>query len=328
MKWKMLSGLYLCAALSLAQNYAGTERDRLLAAGLDAYANGRYAEAEHAYREALRLAEAGPQDNRLARLLAELGALNSAMNRCEDGLRFGSRAVRLYETLGTSDSGETTYAWQNLASSYFCLGLFSQTEHALLKCLALAESDGPQPKSKIAEILASLAAVYTSRQNDVAAMAAATRANATLQGAPETDSRTKAVILNNLGSIYLKLGRFDEAESTLLEALSAAEAIPRNGELTRLSVLINTAFNALNQKRYSEAAMRFSRTVELIDQGTALLDSEVERTLRGYTIALEKSGHKDMARRISSRAKAWRRDHPAPDPAQWTIGLRELGSKN
>jgi tetratricopeptide (TPR) repeat protein len=317
--------LCLTAAIGAAAQTSVSEWDRLMAAGWTAVNAANYAGGERFYSAALRLAEAdGRRDIRLARTLAHFGHLRSVAGNCEEGVRLGSRALRIYETLADVAPDEVGHAWLNLARSYYCRGLFSNAEHAFRKALPLEERARNHDKAEVAEILTALAAVYQIRRNDRAAMEAADRAAGILREIPESDPHSRALLLNNLGAIYNRSGRPAEAEKTLRQGLRAAQTISRDHGVSEFYIRTNLAILVHEQGRHAEANSEFSRGLEIVDRGAPLPGFEVEKFLRSFATCMSKLGRKSDARQMTARANTLRRQNPDAGGREWTVGFSDL----
>jgi tetratricopeptide (TPR) repeat protein len=318
--------LGLCAVLGAEQAPAVSEWDRLREAGRAAFHGQNYGEAERLYGEALRMAErTWPGDIRMARSLAEYGIMRTMAGECEDGARIGVRSVRMYETAGVVDPAEAARAWLNLGRSYYCAGLYSNSERALERGLALAESAPIDARREMAEILASLVAVHQRRNNDRAAMEAAERA-ASVAARAGLDAKTRTLLLNNLGTIYHGAGRRVDAQKTLAEALATADGIPGGREPGRFYVLSNLGSLAIDNRQYREAEARLSEALGLLDAGASVPAGDLQNFLRSYSACLAKLGRKNEVKRVLARAAALQRQSPQSGAAGWTTGLRELQS--
>ena len=328
MKWRPTI-VCLCAAIAAAQQQTPvSEWDRLMAAGWNAVKTAEYGAAERFYSSALRLAEAtGARDLPLARTLAHFGHLRSVAGNCEEGVRLGLRAIRVYETLPGVAPHEIGHAWLNLARSYYCRGLFSNSEHAFRKALPLEERAPIPEKAEIAEILTALAAVYQIRHNDKAAIEAAARAAEMLRDIPESDPRSRALLLNNLGAIYNRSGKPVDAEKTLREGLLVARTIPADHDVSEFYLLVNLGVLLHERGRYTEASSELSRAFEIMTRGALLPDFEIEKFLRSFAKSLAKVGRKSDAREMTARANAPHRRNPGPHVGDWTVGLADLRRK-
>jgi tetratricopeptide (TPR) repeat protein len=109
------------SASDLWQNYEDT--------GNEAYAHGRYAEAEQQFKSARTTADAfGADDPRLATSLNSLGELYRAQGQHVEAEPLLKRALELREEILDSDDPHLAQSLNNLAALYAAQGRFAEAE--------------------------------------------------------------------------------------------------------------------------------------------------------------------------------------------------------
>jgi Flp pilus assembly protein TadD len=116
-----------------------------------------------------------------------------------------------------------------------------EAAHSLRKALEFAESAEVPSNDLVAEILGGLAAVQQSQGDYAAAAVSLNRARMLQSGGADTNPRTTMLLLNNLGAMYRRTGRYPEAEQALRESLAVGAALTTPSEFGQVIVLGNLA---------------------------------------------------------------------------------------
>jgi len=207
---KTVAALFFSATALLAADW-----DFQLQKGRNAAKAGRMAEAEASYREALATAEGMGEPGRIANSLTHLGILHREREQYEQAAPLFERALKLYRSSG--DGPNISRSLNNIASMKQVMGRLPEAEALVREALGLLEDAGEDDEGWL--VTATNLATMVSSRGDYAGAAKvleATRAKADAKGPL---ARNSAGMMNQLGVLYRKLARYDEAEPLLKRAL-------------------------------------------------------------------------------------------------------------
>jgi tetratricopeptide (TPR) repeat protein len=250
-----------------------------------------------------------------------LGNLLNTIGQCEESSKLLVRSVQVFDSLPDAVRADRGAAWHALSAAYYCRHLFSQAERASLEALRLEE--GAATAMQV-DLLAGLGAIYQKERKYADATAVLERARVLAAG---EKSRSTALLLNNLGTLYGFLQRYGEAESSLREALRMLDTMRPEDRSAKAVTLSNLGIATAAQKKYAEAISLFARSVELIDDGAALTPFDVMEILQGYATCLRRNGQKEEAAAVTARAALLQRSQPRQDPGTWSVGVSDLGRR-
>ena len=137
----LLAGV-LCLALSSPTPYAQdtTKWEKSNAAGMKAYEEGRYAEAEKRWLAALEEAENfGPDDERLATSLNNLAALCRTQGKYAEAEPLYQRSLAIREKALGPEHPDVASSLNNLAGLYDNQGKHAEAEPLYQRALAIVE---------------------------------------------------------------------------------------------------------------------------------------------------------------------------------------------
>ena len=138
----------LCLALLSPTTYAqdNTKLEKSMAAGVKAYRQGRYAEAERQFKAAISEAEKfGEQDTRFATSLEKLAEVYGAQGKYGEAEALFKRELAISEKALGSDHPNVALSLNNLAGLYRDQGNYAQAEPLYKRSLAIREKAlGPE----------------------------------------------------------------------------------------------------------------------------------------------------------------------------------------
>ena len=171
-----LSVLALAVQTALAQD---TRWENATTAGMKAYQEGRYAEAEQLLTAALKEAEKfGKQDPRLATILNSLALLYSKQGKYTEAEPLYQRALAIYENALGPEHPAVALSLNNLAALYQTRGKYAQAEPLYRRALSiLTKSLGPDHPS-VATMLGNYADLLRKMDRDSEAEKMEARAQA------------------------------------------------------------------------------------------------------------------------------------------------------
>jgi tetratricopeptide (TPR) repeat protein len=147
---------------------------------VNAYKQGRYAEAEQWLAEAVKDAEAAkPQDLRLARSLNDLGVIYYAQGKYAQAVPLYERALAIQGAMLGREHPLVALTLNNLAALYHAQGKYYKAEPLYERSLAIREKTLGREHPDVLASLTGLAAVYRRRGMDAEAA--------------ELDARIKAI---------------------------------------------------------------------------------------------------------------------------------------
>ena len=162
--------VFLCLAL-LGASAQNTLWDRYNAAGMQAYQQGNYAEAEKQLSAALREAEKfGPQDPRLATSLNNLAGLYQTQGKYAEAEPLHRRSLAIVEKALGPEHPAVATSLNNLAGLYSDQGKYAEAEPLYKRSLAILEKALGPEHPNVAQSLENYAALLRKMgRNDEAA---------------------------------------------------------------------------------------------------------------------------------------------------------------
>ncbi len=264
--------------------------------GDNAITQKQYADAEQAYREALKLSEKFKDKDPLkAVTLIKLAESLSLQSKNDEAETLANRALVALETAVKASKSkdpkerfyklETSVMVLNKAAAIFVAGKkFAEAEPLYKKVIALRE-EAIQPKE-----------TPKSNEDHLSFLAQAmTNAQAKL-----------AEAYDKLASLYVMQRRLEEAEPFYVKALKAWEAEygadkpPAAIGMSRLATLYAI------QGKFDKAEPLYSRALGIFESSNWLDESEVATTYENYSLLLRKSGREAEAATMLEKAKVIR----------------------
>jgi len=301
----------------------GDDDDRLGAAwqavGTGRARQGRFAEAEEAFRASLAISERtlGPDHPELATLLGNLASCVGAQGRDDESEAFGRRALAITEKAYGLHHRFTAGALTNLAGSLGRQGRLDEAlalfQRALDIRLEIFGANDPQT-----------AIDYKNMGMTTMLQANYPAAKRWLERSLEVDSRVygphhPAVAWdhNTLGGLMLRMARYDDARRSYEAALAALRATAGLGHPDAARAMRGLGDVALERGRFAEADTMFARAAAVFEARGGPKGSDLPPTLRRIGALRLAEGRLDEAAAMLERSLALgeevygRDDHPA-----------------
>ena len=171
-----LAVLWLCSTSAFAQVEQWQSH---MGAGVQAYQQGNYAEAERQWGSALKEAKRfGPQDPRLATTLNNLAELYRAQGKYAEAEPLHKHSLAIREKALGPEHPEVATSLHNLALLYRAQGKYAEAEPLYNRSLAILEKALGAEHPDVAKSLANYAALLrkTGRTNEATMMEARAKA--------------------------------------------------------------------------------------------------------------------------------------------------------
>jgi tetratricopeptide (TPR) repeat protein len=266
-------------------------------AGRAEHLAGHLASAETLFREARDSAVPAADDEALATIDNDLGDVYLGEERLDDAEQEYARSLRIFKGLGREF--EVAVTLRNLGAAY---SLHQRNKEALKvldeagKLRFLRTPGGDRNTQALAAELANTKGIVLFRENnlgkalDLFGKALRIRRVAGLGGGPSDDGT-----LNNIGMIYIKQGRYAEAEAPLLRSIEITSRVlgPSHPDLTLTLPTLGELYTLLG--RYSEAKEQYQRSLTILRNMSPRLDGRFARTLELVSGMYLKQGDKTAA---------------------------------
>lgn len=254
--WKFAASVCLGALLS---GCTTVSTEQQINYGLNHYRMGLYG---HAIPPLMSAAESldhtTPADPRLVDVLIALGEMAQGTKRNDLAAGFLPRAVKVAESLEPQDAAR-------LRNSLVHLGNFYLAERPAdaVPLLARAEEISRTMGDQVLHAIDqdNLAQAYQATKDYRLASALGLRALDTLSRATTGKllTRTKGVILHNLGYTYMEMGRLEEAEARFKESLIVLRSAPAEVESWRINTVTNSYAKLLRRTGRVQEANEFEK---------------------------------------------------------------------
>ncbi len=223
----LLLGGVLCLALSVQTAcFQQTPWEKSNAAGMEAYRQGRYAEAEQHFTAALKEAEKfGPDDERLGTSLYYLAEVYRAQGRYADVEPLLRRSLTISEKALGPENPDVAPILDRLATLYQTQGKYAQAEPLYQRSLAIWEKVLGPEHPQVATGLNNLAELYQAQGNYLEAEPLYQRSLAIGEKALGPEHPNVATSLHNLASLYQDQGHYTEAEPLYKRSLAIWEKV-------------------------------------------------------------------------------------------------------
>ena len=188
------------------------------------------------------------------------GVKSFNLSNYRDAERLYREALALWDKAGPAAALDRVATAGNLGVVLRAEGRYAEAETLLLDCLRQAESLTGPNSGETGHATSSLAALYLVWDQFPKAESYAVRADAIFSALSEARARDQVNNWRILSSVYLELGRYEEAKARLKEILSDPGEPLAPGAYNELAVI------ALRQNQPEEAESLARRALESADQ--------------------------------------------------------------
>jgi non-specific serine/threonine protein kinase/serine/threonine-protein kinase len=230
--------------------------------------DGRMDEALAFARRALAVQEKafGPQHPLVATTLLKLGLIESERGRYEESLALFERSRAIRERAFGPDHFATAILVGNIGSAQLQLARNDEARRSLEQALAILQKTKGPSHPHTTSVQGRLGELYRRTGDLAAAEAAFRRALAGNEALGKNASGDHLANLSGLGRVRAQLGRLDEADQILTQALALAEGLdPSNDDIA--PTLVAIADLRLRQRHTGEALKALERARSLLRPG-------------------------------------------------------------
>lgn len=281
--------------------------------------------AQTAFLRALKDAQQfGPEDLRLAIALNNLGSVYQDLGDHLNAEKYYQRSFLIFQKRKGLDDPVLAGPVNNLASLYLENSQWAKAERLPLRALE-ARLDALNPNHPLLARLRALRAMLCYGQGKYEeAELLFKQALASLEKLGSTQT---IPVLNNLGLLYVKLGRDAEAKAFLERAVAIAESHPGPARPALVKSLGN--LGVLNYRMYGPAQPEpcFRRALEIAHETKGVQLPVVGRISANYAMVLRELHRKAEAKEMDRRAKAIRASFASENQLGHTVDVAELAAK-
>jgi len=255
-------------------------------------------------RLVLEESEYGVDSPQYVNSLCTLGFFYSLNHQFENALHILKKCLATQERLLGPEHVDVAYTFLFLASSYFQLSLYKESESSYQRALVIMEKELGAEHRGTAITLNNLALLYQRQARYTEAEPLYQRALAIIEKVLGPEHPEVATSLNNLAFLYDDQGRYSEAEPLYQRALSIVEEVfgsehPKVGSmLTNLAALYN------DQARYIEAEVLYQRALVIYEKEFGFDHPVVAATLSNLGLLYSHQARYSEAESFYQRALA------------------------
>ena len=219
-KW-LLAGLVCLALWTVDASAQGGEWESYRDAGIEAFLQGDYAEAEKQFATAIKVAEGfGPEDPRLAESLNGLAEVYRAQGKYEDAERLHRRALAIRESTLGPGHPDLAQSLNGLAEVFKAQGKFAEAESFRNRALAIEQQVAARVRLWQSDMLAGGTAY---QQGNYAEAEKRLAAGLEVAEGFGPQAPRLATNLDNLAELFRVQGRYADAEPLQKRALAIRE---------------------------------------------------------------------------------------------------------
>jgi len=261
--------------------------------------SGQYNEALHWTKQALQIEmQVGDQNNQ-AVCLNNIGNIYFSQGRYEEALIYFGQALDLAQRLNVPANLAMTL--NNVGETYRKLGRYDQAMNSYLR--ALEASRSARDKLGIAEISDSMAGLFEMQGRHGAALNAEQDAFNSIREMQKQDAN-RADIESSYGGALALVGRTEEAQKSLEQALNLARSLQNNSLVAKALNLLGETFLYASDSRAARRAFE-----QALDAATKIKDrNQVLMSKFGLARASIQDGHAAAAvgslKALSAEAEA------------------------
>jgi tetratricopeptide (TPR) repeat protein len=296
----------LTVLMSAGLVVAGTvaDFDVCTAQGKNAFAQKNYRMAAEHFQKARELAAGKPDLSALA--ANNLGSVEYTVGRIREAVTYYREALSYWERMGAKARGLRT-TLRNLASSLHQIGEYEEARRALQRLSHLMEGDAQPDRESMRSMRLSLARIEEATGNP---LEAEKHYQELMKDAGE-EPALLASVLDGLGDVQLKLGRFAEAEKSYREAMRLWEEI---GSTIRVAASANRLGDRwLNERQHRKALPYLERALAIFEQA-GVTGPQLVSTMNNIAQAHRFGGDRKAASERLERALA--------------VAIRDLGAEH
>ena len=226
---------------------------------------GRYAEAEPLYQQALQLSEKvlGKEHPDTIASVNNLAGLYQSQGRYAEAEPLYQQALQLYEKVLGKEHPDTITSVNNLAFLYKSQGRYAEAEPLYQQALQLREKVlGKEHPSTITSVN-NLAGLYQSQGRYAEAEPLYQQALQLSEKVLGKEHPDTIASVNNLAGLYQSQGRYAEAEPLYQQALQLYEKVLGKEHPDTITSVNNLAFLYKSQGRYAEAEPLYQQALQL-----------------------------------------------------------------
>jgi len=261
-------GLSAMVNYSSGQDSTTTDLRRL---GLEAFAQGRYSDAEAKLRLALRSLDAIANPLEIVQTLGDLGSVLLAEERFSETELVLSQALKMLRQDAASYTQTTSRLLSNLGALYVHTGRSDAAETVFNRALKIVEQYEPD-EQQMATILSNLGSIYVQNRNYKRAQMILEKALDHAEKKLTKVDPDLIPILTNLAALHERKKNWKVAESYLLRADRIAEQSLRPDHPDRSIILEHLGIVHYGQNRLQPAEIELRHALD-IERSTFGTDS-------------------------------------------------------
>jgi tetratricopeptide (TPR) repeat protein len=303
--------LFTRALNTAEQTPEGPEREGTRALALAALAGswrrqGRYREAEPAFRQALALAASafGPDSLEVSYTLNDLAITFKFSGRFDEAEQLYRRSLEiLTRAVGTDEHPDVASLYHNLGGLEHARGRFAKAEKPARRSVEIRERALGPDHFHVAADRAALASILDALGRQDEAEQLLRQALAVFERHYGPDHYEVAVNLNNLAAIEQRRGNLEQAEALYRRALAIKERVLGPASPETGFTLNNLAVVCRRRGHLEEAEALYQRALQVLEGGLEPTHPSIITTLGNYARMLRATGRAEQAAPLEARAE-------------------------
>lgn len=298
--WKLGVSMILLSPLAAQEDPLG----KLVAQGRDLEAQGRFPQAEAAFRAALQQAQLRPSEPLLAAAMLDCLASNAA-----DQALFGEaerlylRALSIVEKAAGPESKATATILWHMAGMYGEAGRMAAAEPLLEKYQAILLKNLDGNSSAEAADLGNLGRIYAYRHSVHKALPLFERAMRILEKQKNPDDTDMARALLDRASALAVVGQTVNAAADVERASVLISKLALPAPTLQIDLALTAGLVYTHAHRKSDAQGAFEQAINLGESHYGLTHPVLATILKDYSQALKQLGDKKEASALDKRVK-------------------------
>ncbi len=312
-----------------AQGQSSYEKDTT--AGVKAYNNGNFAEAEKIFKRALKeLEAASPTDERVGLVLVNLATVKKAQGLDKEVEPLLKRAIGVLELALGPEHPDLATANENLGMFYYdqLLAKAGTTRNDIRFAYTAFSLDRPGTPGRGSLSRPGGGAGSTATDHLAQAHQKAAKEDPQVLYFGLAEGRLKKALairenyfgaasaeivgsLKDLGELYIVTKHIPEAETTLRRALTIRETLGGEQDADGAAIMNMLASVHRNNKNYAEAEPLYQRALAIQEKLLGPMHADLVPTLQAYAVLLKETGRKDESKQFEARAKDIQKRNPS-----------------